>query len=318
METNPCESNYNNCAIYKEFLVKLEKKEKKMAEEKENLCIWTKAGVIAYRICTSGYDCKNCAFDQALSGAGCAYVESPMVVEAIKKLKQLPAEERKCRYMLTGDFTFKLCSNNYECWHCAVDQYIQDMIEANPYLRKRREREMKKEKRIKGFALRENYYYTPNHIWLKIEGETVKVGVDDFAAKIIGKIDEVKITTNKMLDKSEECWQIGSKNRIAKMRLPISAEITEINEIVKSQPSLITKDPYNLGWLLKIKPPPEIGELKKGDVARVWLENEFNRLREEFEAELGMTIADGGEITPDLYERLSDEQWSDLIQKFLL
>ncbi len=88
-----------------------------MAEirEKENLCIWTKAGVISYRICTSDYDCRNCAFDQALSDASGRYIESPIVVEAIKKLKQLPAEERKCRYMLTGDFAYKICPNNYEC-----------------------------------------------------------------------------------------------------------------------------------------------------------------------------------------------------------
>ncbi|MEO0094308.1 MAG: glycine cleavage system protein H [candidate division WOR-3 bacterium] len=321
IETNPCEANYNDCPIYKEFLAKEEKfkKERKMAEinEKENLCIWAKAGVISYRICTSDYDCKNCAFDQALSDASGGYVESPMVIEAIKKLKQLPAGERKCRYMLTGDFTYKLCSNNYECWHCAVDQYIQDMIEANPYLRRRREREAKKEKKIKGFAFREDYYYTPNHIWLKFEGELVKVGIDDFAAKIIGKIDDIKFSENRLIKSGEQWLQIGSGNRIAKMRLPMAIEIVEANEIVKSQPGLVTKDPHNLGWLLKIKPPKEIGEFRKGDNAKDWLEKEFDRLHQEFEQSIGLTIADGGEIASDLYERLSDEQWHGLVKKFL-
>lgn len=321
-KANPCEANYQDCPIFKEFLVKThkEKKERKMTEvneKKENLCIWTKAGVISYRICTSDYDCKNCAFDQALSDVSGGYVESPMIVEAIKKLRQLPAEERKCRYMLTGDFTFKLCSNNYECWHCAVDQYIQDIIEANPHLRRRRERELKKEKRIKGFAFREDYYYTPNHIWLKIEGEVVKVGIDDFAAKIIGMVDEINITSNRILNKTDECWRLGSGNRVAKMRLPFSAEITEVNEIIKSQPSVLTKDPYNLGWLFKIKPPRELDELMKGENARNWLEKEFDRLHEEFEENVGVTIADGGEIAPDIYKRLSDQQWENLVQKFL-
>ncbi|MGQ9663802.1 MAG: glycine cleavage system protein H [bacterium] len=319
MAENPCEADYNDCPVYKEFLAKgqKEKKERKMAENKENLCIWAKAGVISYRICTSDYDCKNCAFDQALSDTGGGYVESPIVVEAIKKLKQLPAEERKCRYMLTGDFTYKLCSNNYECWHCAVDQYIQDMIEANPYLKRRRERERKKEKIVKGFAFREDYYYTPNHIWLKIEGETVKIGMDDFAAKMIGKIDDVKITANKMIEKGEECWQIGSKNRVIRINAPLSMEILEVNEIIKSQPSLITKDPHNLGWILKLKPPREMGEFKKGENAKNWLEKEFDRLHEEFEETIGMTIADGGGVLTDIYERITDEQWLALVKKFL-
>lgn len=321
VERNPCEADYSECLIYKEFLAKKEdlKKERKMAEikEKEDLCIWAKAGVISYRICTSSYDCKNCAFDQALSDVSGGYVESPIVVEAIKKLKQLPAEERKCRYMLTGDFTYKLCPNNYECWHCSVDQYIQDMIEANPYLRRRREREAKKEKKVKGFAFREDYYYTPNHIWLKFEGELVKVGLDDFAAKIIGRVDEIRFSEDRLIRGGEYCLHAGSKNRIFKMSLPMAIEIVETNEVVRSQPNLVTKDPHNLGWLLKIKPPKEIGELKKGDAAKAWLEKEFDRLHEEFEETIGFTIADGGEITPDLYEHLTDEQWIDLVNKFL-
>ncbi|MGB9721398.1 MAG: glycine cleavage system protein H [bacterium] len=321
VDANPCEANYNECPIYKEFLAKEEKikKERKMAEisEKENLCIWAKAGVISYRICTSDYDCRNCAFDQALSDVSGGYVESPMVVEAIKKLKQLPADERKCRYMLTGDFTYKLCSNNYECWHCAVDQYIQDMIEANPYLRRRREREAKKEKKIKGFAFREDYYYTPNHIWLKFEGELVKVGIDDFATKIIGRIDNIRISTKRSIEKGEVYGELGSGNRIVKLKLPFKTEIVDINEITRSQPSVVEKDPHNLGWLIKIKPPKEIEELKKGDSARSWLEKEFDRLHEEFEQGIGLTISDGGEIASDLDKHLTDEQWNKLIHKFL-
>lgn len=318
---NPCEANYIECPVYQEFLNKEEKikKEKKMAEisEKENICIWAKAGVISYRMCTSDYDCKNCVFDQALSDASSGYVESPVVIEAIKKLKALPAEERKCRYMLTGDFTYKLCSNNYECWHCAVDQYIQDMIEANPYLRRRRERETKKEKKVKGFAFREDYYYAPNHLWFKFEGGLVKVGIDDFAAKIIGGVDEIKFSENRILKGNEACFTLGSGNRIIALKSQIPMEIVEVNEITRSQPGLVTKDPHNLGWLLKIKPPREIVELKKGESAQNWLEKEFDRLHEEFNEQIGITITDGGEIVRDIYERITDEQWLNLTKKFL-
>ncbi|MEO0227292.1 MAG: hypothetical protein ABIL70_04500, partial [candidate division WOR-3 bacterium] len=138
-----------------------------------------------------------------------------------------------------------------------------------------------------------------------------------FAAKIIGKIDDIKFSENRLIKSGEQWLQIGSGNRIAKMRLPMAIEIVEANEIVKSQPGLVTKDPHNLGWLLKIKPPKEIGEFRKGDNAKDWLEKEFDRLHQEFEQSIGLTIADGGEIASDLYERLSDEQWHGLVKKFL-
>ncbi|MGB7055394.1 MAG: hypothetical protein WBE28_08760, partial [bacterium] len=137
-------------------------------------CIWMKAGVIQYRMCTQNYDCKNCEFDKSLteqesSGAS-------MVVQAIAKLRQLPAAERKCRYMLTGDFSYKICPNNYECWHCTVDQYIQDTMDANRALQKRRQRAAQRVKKVKGFTINEDFHYFPNHIWIKVEGEILKVG----------------------------------------------------------------------------------------------------------------------------------------------
>lgn len=108
--------------------------------KQEKQCIWMKAGVITYRMCTSNFDCKHCEFDQTLTDQSGSYGESSMIREAIAKLRTMPADKRKCRYMLTGDISYKLCSSNYECWHCAVDQMVQDIIDANPLLAKKRAR----------------------------------------------------------------------------------------------------------------------------------------------------------------------------------
>ena len=82
----------------------LKDKELTMKDVKqEKQCIWMKAGVIAYRVCTSNYDCKDCEFDQTLMDQGGGYGESPMIKEAIAKLRTMPADKRKCRYMLTSD-----------------------------------------------------------------------------------------------------------------------------------------------------------------------------------------------------------------------
>jgi glycine cleavage system H lipoate-binding protein len=322
---NSCEGNYDSCLIYREFLSS-QKKEEKMAPEntqeaetsqKEKPCIWMKAGVIAYRMCTRNYDCKNCEFDKALMEQGGSSSELPMVVQAIEKLRQLPANERKCRYMLTGDFSYKICPNNYECWHCAVDQYIQDTIEANPYLQKRRQRMAQRQKKIRGFTFRDDVYYLPNHIWIAIEGEIVKVGIDDFAARLIGNIKKVDFSENTIISKHEKCWQIGEDKRSIAMSLPFDGEVIEKNEAVEATPSIVHKDPYNRGWLLKLKLSKDLGNMMKGSDAEKWLEKEFEKLHQEIETDAKITISDGGEVIDNISERLNDNEWQKIITRFI-
>jgi glycine cleavage system H lipoate-binding protein len=319
---NPCEANYANCEIYKAFLARQQKKEVENVKQEtktteEKPCIWMKAGVVAYRMCTRDYDCKSCEFDQALMDQSGSYQESPVVAQAIEKLRKLPGSERKCRYMLTGDLSYKLCSNNYECWHCAVDQYIQDTIDANPYLRKRRERAARKEKKMKGFTFRDDFYYLPNHIWMKIDGEVMKIGVDDFAVHLIGTIEKIAIPEKSLISKGDACWSIGSGRRTVSMFLPVRGEIVEINNLAISNPQVVKETPYGSGWLLKIKIPQDVGNIVKGAQAEEWLGKEFDKLHQEFEKEIGVAISDGGDIVDDLCERLTDEEWRTLVNRFL-
>ncbi len=321
---NSCEGDYNTCSIFKEFLSN-QKKEEVMAEEvtreKKNVeaekpCIWMKAGVIAFRMCTSNYDCKNCEFDQALTNQDGAAGHSSLAEQAIEKLRKMPASERKCRYMLTGDFTYKICPNNYECWHCAVDQYIQDSIDAHPYLQKRRQRMARRMTKVRGFSIKEDVYYLPNHIWTKVEGETLKIGIDDFAARLIGKIEKIDFPENP-ISKDGTCWSLGRVNRVAKMSLPMDAEIVERNEEALADPAIVQKDPYNRGWLLKVKTSGDVGDLLKGTKVKEWLENEFDKLHQELEDNAKITITDGGELVDDLYDRLSDDAWYNMVKRFM-
>ncbi len=322
---NSCEGNYENCPIFKEFLSNQKKEEmmpqevtqEKKTTQEEKPCIWMKAGVVAYRMCTSNYDCKNCEFDKALTNQSGSYGQSSLAVQAMEKLREMPASERKCRYMLTGDFSYKICPNNYECWHCAVDQYIQDTIDAHPYLQKRRQKMAKRIKKVKGFTLREDFYYLPNHIWIKVEGETLKIGIDNFAARLIGKIDKIDLPEENAISKDGRCWSLGRINRIAKMSLPMDADIVEKNEEILSNPGIIQKDPYNRGWLLRIRTSGDADDILKGPKVTEWIEKEFDKLHQELENNAKITITDGGELVDDLYERLTDDEWHNIVKRFI-
>jgi glycine cleavage system H lipoate-binding protein len=319
---NKCDAHYEDCAVYQEFMAH-NAKEETMTPKIENTrasselkpCIWMKAGVIEYRMCKQNYDCKNCDFDKSLTeqeGSG-----SSMVVQAIAKLRQLRGSERKCRYMLTGDFSYKICPNNYECWHCAVDQYIQDTMDANRALQKRRQRAAQRVKTIKGFTIREDFQYLPNHIWVKVEGELLKIGVDDFAARLMGKIEKVDLPTESSLSKDTKCWQIETSRGDVSMSLPVDGEIVERNELLESNPAFVRSEPYKRGWLLKIKLSQDLADRIKGAQITEWLESEFEKLHQECEESTGVTITDGGALIDDFCDRLSNEEWRSLIARFL-
>jgi glycine cleavage system H lipoate-binding protein len=319
---NKCDVHYHDCGVYQEFVGYSEKEEfmppqtqDTGASEEIKPCIWMKAGVIQYRMCTQNYDCRNCEFDKSLTEQESS--GSSMVVQAIAKLRQLPASERKCRYMLTGDFSYKICPNNYECWHCTVDQYIQDTMDANRALQKRRQRAAQRVKTVKGFTINEDFHYLPNHIWVKVEGELLKVGIDDFAGRLMGKIEKVKLPNETSIKKNDTCWQIGNTRRMASMTLSVDGEIIERNSLVQSDPTLVRNEPYKRGWLLKIKPSGNPTGMLKGPQVTEWLENEFEKLHQEFQKNLGVTITDGGELIDDISGRLSDEEWQNLVTKFL-
>lgn len=98
----------------------------KETKPSEKQCIWAKLGVVSYRICTNNFKCETCEFGQSMMDREEGYEDSGFR-DVMKKLLSLPASERKCRYMLSGDVTYKICPNLYKCGTCSYDQMVQDI-----------------------------------------------------------------------------------------------------------------------------------------------------------------------------------------------
>jgi len=126
--SSPCLSEeYEQCPIFidnsdkKSHFAILDNIPAQSAEEKP--CVWLKQTIVSYRLCTKNYDCASCEFEQMLLDRDGKYTEPPEIIEEIKKLKEKPASQRKCKYMLMGKVSFQPCHYNYECWHCPT--YLQ-------------------------------------------------------------------------------------------------------------------------------------------------------------------------------------------------
>lgn len=96
----------------------------------EKQCIWSKMGAVSYRACISNYKCETCEFAQTLMDKGADSGDRQMMAGMIEKLLEKPGCERLCRYALSGDVSYKLCPNLYQCHHCAFDQQMQERIDA--------------------------------------------------------------------------------------------------------------------------------------------------------------------------------------------
>lgn len=109
----------------------------------------------------------------------------------------------------------------------------------------------------------ENLYYTSDHEWIRVEGNTGWVGVTDFAQHQLGDIVFVDVATvGETLAEGETFGTIEAVKTVSDMFMPIKAEVTEFNDALNNEPELINKDPYGDGWIVKVN-IADIAELSK-------------------------------------------------------
>jgi len=100
----------------------------------------------------------------------------------------------------------------------------------------------------------ENLKYTKDHEWLRVEGEEAYVGITDFAQGELGDIVFIEIETEgETLEKEEVFGTIEAVKTVSDMLMPVGGEVVEINSKLEDEPEIVNKDPYNEGWLIKIK-----------------------------------------------------------------
>lgn len=98
------------------------------------------------------------------------------------------------------------------------------------------------------------YKYTKEHEWVNIEGDVATIGITDYAQERLGDIVSVEgPKIGKEFSKGESLALIDSMKTTSDVYAPISGEILEVNDELESQPELLNEDPYEKGWILKIK-----------------------------------------------------------------
>ncbi len=114
----------------------------------------------------------------------------------------------------------------------------------------------------------ENLLYTKDHEWVRVEGNTVIIGVTDFAQGELGDVVFIEIeTVGEKLAKEEVFGTIEAVKTVSDLFMPVAGEILELNPALEETPDVVNKDPYGKGWMVKISitDPAELKTLLSAD-----------------------------------------------------
>jgi len=99
-----------------------------------------------------------------------------------------------------------------------------------------------------------NLKYTKDHEWVLIEGDIATVGITDFAQRELGDIVYVEVETlDQSLDKDEVFGTVEAVKTVSDLFLPLTGEIVAFNEGLDTAPEKVNTDPYDEGWMIKVK-----------------------------------------------------------------
>lgn len=176
---------------------------------------------------------------------------------------------------------------------------------------------------IEGFEVPENLRFHLGHSWALSESPNlVRTGMDQFAARLIGKIDQISLPQRgQWIRQGQTVWSFLHNGKQVNMVSPIEGEVADINEAVIKNPELARRDPYGEGWLMTVKSPDaktNFRNLMGGNIVRRWIEDSAARLRASMPAMAGALAQDGGLIVDDLSSCLKEETWSELSKEFFL
>ncbi|MCI0691078.1 response regulator [candidate division KSB1 bacterium] len=176
------------------------------------------------------------------------------------------------------------------------------------------------------FALPGGVFISEGHVWANVTVPgLVRVGIDDFARKMIGRINAVEFPTKgSMVKKGERLFTVHQGARTAIFKAPVTGKIHSVNAELAQNLVWLEKQPYEKGWVCSIKPDQlatELENLKIGEKAATWYQQEIKRVRELLAPESGNGhlggVAEMASLVEGQLEEMDTRTWEKFAASFL-
>ena len=132
--------------------------------------------------------------------------------------------------------------------------------------------------KVDNYEVPEGLYYSKDFEWIKIEGDSVRMGITDYAQKQLREIVYAELPeAGTEVQQNEPYGTLESVKAVSDLVAAISGTIEEVNSEVQSKPEILNEDPYVKGWLLVVKPAnlqTELANLMDFDKAVEWHKNQ--------------------------------------------
>ncbi len=174
-----------------------------------------------------------------------------------------------------------------------------------------------------GIAPPKNAFLHRGHSWAAIaESGEAEIGLDAFARKAIGRVDEVELPAmGRSVRQGEKLFAVRQGSRVAEFVAPIDGIVSSVNDTLSRR-----RDLDSSGWVCKVRPSnlsANLKVLKVAEEAVRWIYDELFRLQELVAAQMprlqtvGVTMQDGALALDNLLETLDDEAWKLFRERFL-
>jgi len=117
-------------------------------------------------------------------------------------------------------------------------------------------------------------YFTKEHEWIRVEGDTATIGISNHAQEQLGDIVFAEVPdAGRRLSKGQEAAVVESVKAASDVYAPVSGEVIEGNQAVADDPALVNTDPEGEGWFFKLKldNPGELDGLMDESAYRDWI-----------------------------------------------
>jgi len=281
-------------------------------------CVWSRAGLAKPMACINAFDCLGCSFDRKIQAdfkSKAAHAGGAIPAHRRPRMNLLESQG-KCRHMLSGRVDYKMCAHNYNCIKCPYDQMLDEtsmMPSLTPPVCDP----------VSGFSVARDHYFHYGHTWARVEyGGRVRVGIDDFALRLLGPQDEIKLPhLGATVEQNRPQAMMVRDNNEAETMSPLDGTVVAVNTRLKGNPKEMNAAPYGHGWLMVIQPKNLRKSLKNllyGVESLAWTDDEASRLTAMLEEKGGYRMtATGGEAVKDIYGAVPEIGWGRLVDSFL-
>lgn len=171
------------------------------------------------------------------------------------------------------------------------------------------------------FDLRDGFHYHQGHTWACPEsGGVMRIGLDDFAQKLLGPITGVILPAiGAPLAQGELGWKVRVGGRAIPILSPVTGTVVAWNAEVLRSPGLVNSGPFDRGWLLEVRvPSPAVAmrNLLSGHLAHAWMDEVTARLDHLYMIQPPTGSFQASEV--GVAQASSPDAWEDLTQAFLL